>query len=108
MPEDRPPILSSAVATGRSLTSAGISTVSGIASLWLSLEVQVTGSGLALSLEAAEAISGFAAFGIVGGTLALAAAPVLLSLGAIASFSRDEATLHDVATGAGTITEFTS
>lgn len=111
MPEDRF-IPSPGLAAGRAFIAAGLSTTSGIAALWTSLEVQITGSGLAFGLEASAGaiaeISGLAAFGIIGGTLALAAAPVLLTLGGIALFSSNEETLHDVAEGVGVVTEFSS
>lgn len=108
---DERPIPSPGTAAAHALISGGISSVSGIGSLWAALDVQITGSGLAFGLEVgagAAEIGGLAAFGIVGGGLALAAAPVLLTLGGIALLSRSESTLRDVAAGASAVTEFTS
>lgn len=107
MPE-REPIASPHTVAVRKAIAATIADASGVAQLWSALEIQITGSGLALGLEATAEISGFAVFGVVGGSLALAAAPViLLGLGA-AILTSDENTSHAIADGIDVVTDYTS
>jgi hypothetical protein len=105
---DRGPIPSPADRARRGATAAAIGDAAGIAGLWSALEVQITGSGLALGVTSISEISGVAAVGIFGGSLALAAAPAIaLGLG-VAMFSSDESLLVDVAKGVDAVSSFAS
>lgn len=105
---DRGPIPSPVNRARRGATAAAIGDAAGIAGLWSALEVQITGAGLAVGVTSISEISGIAAVGIFGGSLALAAAPAIaLGLG-VAMLSNDESLLVEVANGVDAVSSFAS